>query len=150
MLQESSLETNWHSLRATKLREPGDLSSLLFTRFCVVSGSINSPCLCKLYRTAIIWIRLYSQTHPVPGYVCINFKASIKWSMFFLTELSGYKTRATKAMKISQKKLEITDKNTIIKHQLSLCYCPLILNCDYFEYKHWHASKSTRNEIFHV
>lgn len=34
-------------------------------------------------------------------------------------------------------KLEITDKNTIIKHQLSLFfYYSLILNCDYFEYKH--------------
>jgi hypothetical protein len=46
--------------------------------------------------------------------------------------------------------LEITDKNTIIKHQLLLCYYPWILNCDYFEFKHWRASKSTRNVTLHV
>jgi len=60
----------------------------------------------------------------------------MKYVSFFFTEVSGCKTRAMKANKDITEKLEITDKNTTIKHQLSLCYYPWILNCDYFEFKH--------------
>jgi hypothetical protein len=42
-----------------------------------------------------------NKTLNLPAYVCINFKASIKRSTFSLTEVSGYKKGAMKAMEIS-------------------------------------------------